>query len=235
MPYSSSAVSSWQQAIWVAGANILSRFFGFLPSLFGALLIFLLGLVLAKWGKALIVKVLGAIQLDKLLRKGGLDPFLKKADIQDKIEVFLGEIVRWLIIIVFFIAAVNILGLTTVSAVLSGLLGYIPNIVSAVLILSVGVLLAGLVENLIKGAVSQVDPKTSRLLSKIASYLVVIVSTLAAVNELGIAQSLINTLFMGVIATLTLGIGLAIGLGAKDLVSKMLMDWYVQSIKKGKK
>jgi small-conductance mechanosensitive channel len=234
MPYSSGVISNWQQAIWVAGTNILSRFFGFLPSLFGALLISLLGLVLAKWGKTLIIKVLSAIKLDKLLRKAGLDPFLKKADIKGKIEVFFGEIVRWLIIIVFSIAAVNILGLTTVSAVLSGLLGYIPRIISAVLVLTVGVLLAGLVENFIKGTVSQVDAKTSRLLSKIASYLVVIVSILAAVNELGIAQSLINTLFVGVIATLTLGVGLAIGLGAKDLVSNMLMDWYNQS-KKGKK
>lgn len=232
--YSFSTVSSWQQAIWLAGANILSQFFGFLPSLFGALVIFMLGLILAKWGRRLTIKVLGTIKLDTALRKVGLGPFLSKADIKIKAEVFFGEIVRWLIIVVFSIAAVNVLGLTTVSAVLSGLLGYLPRIVSAVLILTIGVLLAGLVEGLIKGAVAQVEPKTSRLLSKIGSYLVVVVSVLAAVNELGIAQSLINTLFTGVIATLTLGVGLAIGLGAKDLVSKMLMDWYTGSKKKAK-
>ena len=55
---------------------------------------------------------------------------------------------------------------------------------------------------------------------------------MAAINELGIAQSLINTLFIGVVATLSLGIGLAIGLGAKELVAKMLMDWYGKSLKK---
>lgn len=226
MPYSSGVVSNWQEAVWLAGANILTRFFGFLPSLLGALLIFFFGLILAKWGRALVVKILGVLKLDRLIKKVGFSQFLDKADIKVKAEVFLGEIVRWLIIIVFFIASVNILGLTTVSSVLSGLLGYIPRIVSAVLILTIGVLLAGLVEGFIKGTVNQVDPKTSRLLSKIASYLVVIVSALAAINELGIAQSLINTLFIGVIATLTLGIGLAIGLGAKELVSKVLMDWY---------
>jgi len=226
MPYSSGVVSNLQEAVWLAGANILTRFFGFLPSLLGALLVFFIGLILAKWGRALVVKVLGVLKLDRLIKKVGFSQFLSKADIKVKTEVFFGEVVRWLIIIVFFIASVNILGLTTVSSVLSGLLGYIPRIVSAVLILTIGVLLAGLVEGFIKGAVNQVDPKTSRLLSKVASYLVVIVSALAAVNELGIAQSLINTLFIGVIATLTLGIGLAIGLGAKELVSKVLMDWY---------
>lgn len=225
------SISNWQDAIYFASANVLSGFFSFLPSLLGAILIFILGLLLAKWGKALVVKVLETLKLDKLLQKTGLAPFLKQADVKTKAEVFIGEIVRWLIIAVFSIAAVNILGLTAVSEVLTGLLSYLPRIVSAVLILTVGVLLAGLVENLIKGAINQVDRHTSRLLSKVASYLVVIVSSLAAVNELGIAQSLINTLFMGVIATLTLGLGLAIGLGAKDLVSKVLMDWYTKNSK----
>lgn len=234
MPYSSTAVSSWQEAVLVAGSNILTRFFGFIPNLLGAIIIFLFGLILAKWAKALVVKILSALKLDHLLRKSGLEPYLDRADIRVKAEVFLGEIVKWLIVVVFFIAAVNILGLTTVSAVLNSILAYIPSIVSAVLILTIGVLLAGLVESLIKGAVNQVDPKTSRLLSKIASYLVVIVAALAAVNELGIAQSLINTLIIGVVATLSLGVGLAIGLGAKDLVSKMLIDWYTQSQKKTK-
>src|SRR3989344_2881718 len=186
MPTSYGAISNWQEAIWLAGANVLSRVLYFLPSLVGAILIFIVGLVLARWGKALTVKILGAVKLDSLLRKSGLDPFLKRADIRVKFEVFLGEIIRWLI----------------------------------VLVLTIGVLLAGLVESLIKGAVSQIDAKTSRLLAKIGSYLVVVVSALAAVNELGIAQSLINTLFIVVIATLTLGLGLAIGLGAKDLVAK---------------
>ena len=226
MPYSSNVISNWQEAVLVAGVNVLSRFFNILPILFGALVIFIFGLILSKWGKAVTVKVLGAIKLDKLVRKSGLEPFLKKADIRLKIEVFIGEIVRWLILLVFFIAVVNILGLTTVSVVLNSILSYIHRVFSATLVLTVGVLLASLVESLVKGAVNQIDIKTSRFFSKVASYLVVTFSILAAVNELGIARSFINTLFIGVIATLVLGFGLALGLGGKDIVSKLLMDWY---------
>lgn len=232
MNSSLSNISNWQEAVWVAAANIFTQFFNFLPSLFGALLIFLVGLILAKWAKVLTVKVLSAIKLDKVLRKIGLEPFLSQADVKLKAEVIIGEVAHWLIIIIFFIAGVNVLGLTTVGSVLASVLSYIPNIISAILILSIGVLLAGLVESIIKGAVNQIDPKTGRLLSKVASYLVVIVATLAAINELGIAQSLINILFIGIITTLSLGIGLAVGLGAKDLVSKMLMDWYGKGKKK---
>ena len=232
MSYPFSAISSWQEAVLIAGTNILTQFFGFIPKLFGALVIFLFGLILAKWFKVIIIKILSAIKLDKILRDSGLEPYLNRADVRVKAEVFVGEIVKWLIMAVFFIAGINVLGLTTVSAVLSSILSYLPNIVSAILILTIGVLLAGFVESLIKGAVNQVDPKTSRLLSKISSYLVVIVAALAAINELGIAQSLINTLITGVVATLSLGVGLALGLGAKDLVSKMLLDWYSRSKKK---
>ena len=221
-----------QDAIFSAANTILSRFFAFIPVFLGALIIFLFGLVLGKWAKALIIKILAAVKLDQVLRKAGLDTYLDKADIRGKVEVFFGELVHWLIILVFSMAAVNVLGLTAVSAVLNSLLSYIPRIISAVLVLTISVLLAGLVEGLIKGAVSQVDIRISRMLAKIASYLVVVVSAMAAINELGIAQSLINTLFIGVVATLSLGIGLAIGLGAKELVAKMLMDWYGKSLKK---
>lgn len=227
-------MNSWQEALLLAASNVLTGFFSFLPSLFGALLIFLVGIILAKWCKAIVVKVLGAIKLDLLFQKSGLGSYLNKADVRVKTEVFFGEIIRWLIVIVFFIASVNVLGLTTVSTVLNGMLAYLPRIISAVLILTVGVFLAGLVESLIKNAVNQIDPKTSRLLSKIASYLVVIVAALAAINELGIAQSLINIIFVGVIATLSLGLGLALGLGAKDVVSQMLGEWYNQGKKKKK-
>ena len=221
-----------QDAIIAAATNILTRLFAFIPLLLGALIIFLFGLVLGKWTKAVIIKILAAIKLDQALRKSGLDSYLNKAEIRGKIEVFFGELVRWLIILVFSMAAVNVLGLTAVSAVLNSLLSYIPRIISAILVLTIGVLLAGLVESLIKGAVSQVHVRVGRMLAKVASYLVVVVSAMAAINELGIAQSLINTLFIGVVATLSLGIGLAIGLGAKELVAKMLMDWYAKNSKR---
>ena len=234
MNASLNTISNWQEAIFVAAANIFTQFFNFLPNFFGALLILILGVIFAKWAKALTVKILSAIKLDKFLKKIGLEAFLSQADVKLKVEAIFGEIVRWLIVIVFFMASVNVLGLTSVGSVLASILGYIPNIVSAILILTISVLLSGLIEGLIKGAVNQIDPKTGRLLSKVASYLVVIVAALAAVNELGIAQSLINIIFIGFITTLALGIGLAIGLGAKDLVSKMLMDWYTQGKKKGK-
>lgn len=220
------SVSNWQEAFLLAISNILTNVLSYLPTVVAALFVFLVGLVLAKWIKALVVKILDKIKLSTIIKKSGFEPFLEKAEITIKIEDILGGIVKWLIILVFFITTVNILGLTTVSLVLNNILGYIPRVVSAILVLTVGVLVAGLVEGVVKGALAQVDLKTARLLGKISSYIVVIFAALAAINELQIAQALVNALFIGVVGMLALGFGLAIGLGAKDLVANILEEWY---------
>ncbi len=219
-------VSSWQESFFVALATILTNIVSYIPTILGALLVFLLGIILSKWISSLVVRFLRLIKLSNLFQKIGFSPFLQKADIKIKLEEIIGGIIRWLVVLVFFVTAVNILGLTTVSLVLNNILGYIPRVISAVLILALGVLVAGFVESFVKGALVQVDLKVSLLLGKVASYLVVIFSSLAAINELGIAQSFINILFMGVIASVSLGFGLAVGLGAKDLVGRILEDWY---------
>lgn len=229
------SVSNWQEAFLLAISNILTNVLSYLPTVVAALLVFLVGLVLAKWVKALVVKILEKIKLSAIIKKSGFEPFLEKAEITIKIEEILGGIVKWLIILVFFITTVNILGLTTVSLVLNNILGYIPRVISAILVLTVGVLVAGLVEGVVKGALAQVDLKTARLLGKISSYVVVIFAALAAINELQIAQALVNALFIGVVGMLALGFGLAIGLGAKDLVANILEEWYKNFKKEIKK
>jgi hypothetical protein len=228
-------VANWQQAFLMATNNIIANVLSFIPTLIAALLVFLVGLILARWAKTLTVKLFEALSLSAVVKKSGFDQFLKKAEIKIKIEEILGGIVKWIIILIFFVTTINILGLTTVSLVLNNILNYIPRIISAVLVLTVGVLLAGLIEGIVKGALAQVDLKTSRLLGKISSWLVVIFSTLAAINELRIAQTLVNTLFIGFVSMLALGFGLAIGLGAKDLVAGILKNWYENFKKEVKK
>ena len=234
MVYTSSVVN-WQDAFLLALSDTLTNILSYIPIVLAALAVFLIGLILAKWGKVLTVKILRAVKLSALVRKSGFEPFMKKAEIKVRIEDIIGGVVKWLIILVFFIATINLLGLTTVSVVLNNVLGYTPRVISAILILSICVLLAGLMEGVVKGALGQVDVKASRFLAKIASYIIVIFASLAAINELQIAQTLINTFFMGFVAMLAIGIGLAIGLGAKGLVARILEEWYENFKKEIKK
>lgn len=227
--------NSWQLALGAVAGTTLTQFLSFLPNLVGAFLVFIIGIFVGNWSRTLIIKALQLIKLESLFKDSKIKAFLKKAEITQKIEEIIGSIVKWVIVLVFFIAATNILGLFTVANLLGGILSYVPNILSAVIVLSLGVLLAGVVEGIVKGALASVDLKTSRLMGKIASYAVITIAILAAFSELKIATGFINTLFIGFVAMLSLGFGLAIGLGAKDTVAKILSGWHTDLQKELKK
>jgi len=218
--------TSLQTTLSLAFTNVISTLVSFVPQLLAALIVFTVGLILSSWIKSLIKKILQAVQLSTVIKNSSLERFLKQADIRIKVEELVGEIFRWLIIYIFLIASVNILGLTTVSDFLTNILSYLPRIVSASLIFALSVIAAGFTESLVKSAIMSIDVTTGRLAGKIASYTVVVFGSLVAIGELGIAERFINTLFIGFVAMLSLGLGLAFGLGAKDVVREVLMRWY---------
>jgi hypothetical protein len=228
-------IMAWQSAlynVWISTAgSVLSIF----PHLLGAILVAALGLIIGNWVKAITVKSLQMLRFEKLIKDTKFKAFLIKAEVTEKVEEVIGGILKWLIVLTFFIAATNILGLTTVSNVLVSVLSYVPNVISAVIVMAIGVLLAGILEGVVKGALATVDLKTSRLMGKITSYTVVTITTLAAFSELKIASDFINILFIGFVAMLSLGFGLAIGLGAKDVIGTALSDWYKELKKDLKK
>lgn len=215
-----------QQAFAVATVNILNQVVLFLPRLAAALVVFLVGLVVAGWGKSLTVRLLKAIRLSQLIKGSGVSTFLEKAEVSTKIEELLGAVVRWVLILVFLMTTVNVLGLTAVSEMLNVILSFIPKLISAALILGIGVLVAGLLESVVKGALGSLDLKAARLVGKLTSYVTVVFATLAAMAELGIAAQFVNALVFGAVGMLALGVGLALGLGSKDVVADLLKEWY---------
>lgn len=217
---------AWQSALYNVWTSTIGSTFSFFPQLLGAILVGVLGIIIGNWVKSMTIRSLQMVRFEKLIQDSKFKAFLVKAEVTQRVEEVIGSVLKWLIVLTFFIAATNIVGLSAVSSVLGGILGYIPNVISAVIVLAIGILLAGIVEGVVKGALASVDLKTSRLMGKIASYTVVTITTLAAFSELKIASAFINILFIGFVAMLALGFGLAIGLGAKDVIGQALSDWY---------
>lgn len=216
----------WQQSLISAWSDLSVRFLIFLPVFLGAILIFVIGVFIAQWISRLIEKILRTVKFSDLTKTAGLDSFLKKADINYDTTGLISVSLKWFIILVFFIAAVNILGLTAVTAVLDNLVSYIPRVVTAALIIALGAFVANIVEGLVRGALATVDHEHAKPLAKFARWLIMLVAILAAVSELRVAQTLIETFFQGLTWTVTLAVGLAVGLGSKDLVAQILRDWY---------
>jgi hypothetical protein len=219
-------LTTWQEALVASWGQVWVSFLGILPSLLGAIIVFTVGLILAYWAKRLVVEGLRLVRLEKLTKIAGIDQYLAKADIRLTFIEVLGTLVEWIVILVFFLAVVDILGLGAVSAVLTSVLGYVPNVLAASLIFAAGYIVAGLVGTLVRGALASVDHDVAKPIGRLARWVIVVVAFFASVDQLQIARGLISTFFQGLTYTVVLVVGLSVGLGAKDLVGKVLSDWY---------
>lgn len=215
-----------QTSLTSAWGEVWMGFLGVLPRILGAIIVFSIGLALAYWVKRLIVELLRLIKLDKLTTAAGIERYLEKAEIKFQFNELVGTVFEWIIILVFFLAVVDILGLPVVSRVVASVLGYIPNIIAAALILGAGFVLGGLVDGLVRGTLASVDGSVARSVGKLSRYVVILVAFFAGLEQLKIAQGLIVTFYQGLTYTVVLVVGLAVGLGAKDVVGKLLGEWY---------
>lgn len=202
----------------------------FLPRILATILILIVGATLSRSIKRVVVGILEKLRVSEVVSKTPIEHFLKNAELK-KAEEVVGSVVYWILMLVVLHTTVAVLGLEPLTQVLDRILNYIPNVFSAILVLFFGLLLAGVVESLIKGSIRSIDGKSARFLGKVSSYLVMTLAVLAAISELGIAKDFILIIFIGFITMLSLGLGLAVGLGGQDIVRKLLNDWYDHSLK----
>lgn len=200
-------VASLQQA-WAAVAN-------FVPLLIGAVIIFVVGWIVAVALGKVVEQVVKALRVDALLQKLEVERTLERGGLRLNSGAFIGALVRWFLIIVFLLAAANILGLAQVSDFLRQVLLYIPNVVVAALIIVIAVKVAEVVERATKGTVEAAGMRGA-LVGAIARWAIWIFAVVAALQQLGIATTLLQTLVTGFVAMLALALGLAFGLGGKD-------------------
>lgn len=198
----------------------------FLPQLIAAIIVIIIGLFVSSWLKSLFVRILQTIKISKTLKDSPLGKVFDEEQSGAQIDNLLGEGIRWFFILLFVMTALNIVGLSQVSNYFAHILGFLPNVFAAAIVLVFGTFAAGLGETLVKNSFKGFGRPFARMLGKMVSYLILTFTLLAVFAELGIAEQLIYIIFIGIISALALGTGLAIGLGAKDLVAQLLSDWY---------
>ena len=227
-----SVLYSFENSLSYAFNQVVIGIVNFIPSLLGSIVLFLVGLLVAGWLKTLTEKLINLTRLGGIVKNAAIKEFLKNAQITSKIETIIGEVVRWIVIILFFVASVNVLGLTSFSDFLNNIIRGIPTLIAAILILMVGIVIAGFLEKMVKGSLGSKDPAFSRLMGKIVSYATLTIFVLASISQLGIASFFIQTTFIGFIAALAIGIGISLGLGSKDIIKTLLEGWYKNLKKK---
>lgn len=219
-------VSDWGQAFLTAIANAFSKLFGFLPDLIGALLILWIGWIVAGFLAKLVASVLRKIRFNEAADKAGLSRFVQAAGVRKDASGVMGEIVKWFFRVIALVAAFSVLQLPALTAALTGILNFIPNLFIALVIILVGGLLANFVSDFVRGAATSGGFGNANLVANIARYAILYVAVIAALGQIGIAETVINTIFIGTVAALALGIGLAFGLGGRETASRIWENTY---------
>ncbi|OGY29840.1 MAG: hypothetical protein A3F35_02490 [Candidatus Woykebacteria bacterium RIFCSPHIGHO2_12_FULL_45_10] len=194
----------------------------FLPSLIAAIVIFVIGVIVATILKRALISLLEAINFESWLSNTGITEALKKADKNLSVSKLLGELLRWFTILIFLLPAVDQLGLGAVNDVLRSLLLYIPNVVVAVIIVAVGAVAAKLARDFVTATATGVGTQFSTVVGRVAQVAIIVFAVLAALTQLGVAPDLIKILFTGFVAMVAIAGGLAFGLGGKDVAAGIL-------------
>ncbi|MDD2730528.1 MAG: hypothetical protein PHW33_00155 [Candidatus Portnoybacteria bacterium] len=215
-------LQSWTEVTVNSFQSLWEGFIGFLPTLIGALIVFFVGWAIAVGLEKLFVQIMRALRLDPALDKLGAGKFFEQAGIKMDFAGWISSFVKWFLIFVFLMAATDILGLKDVSAFLRSVVSYIPNIVVAVLILSVAFWLANVLRKIVQASVSASSIKAAAFVSTVTYWIILVFGVFAALIQLGIAYALLQTIVTGLIAMMAIAGGLAFGLGGKDIAASFL-------------
>jgi len=203
-------------------ASIITNFFTgiavYLPQFVAGLLVLLVGIVIAEVVKQ---AVLGFSELIKIEKWAENQKLITSHDIKVWPRLF-GEFLRWTVLILFLVAAVDVWGVKTIGEVLNQLLLYLPNVFVAVFMGLVGIVASNLVSDLVRHGARGVGHSSSGGLSSLARYSILIFTALLVLHQLGVAADLIRILFTGIVAMMAIAGGLAFGLGGQDTARDVL-------------
>jgi hypothetical protein len=216
-------------AIGATITNALSRLGSYIPQFLGGLVILIVGFIVAAILRAVVVRLFRYLNLERWFKRAGMDRVIQFGDWPN----ILAEIVRWAVIIIFLIPAVEAWGLPQVTAVLNQLLFFLPNVFVAVVVGFVGLAIANILADVVKTSTLGLGHSSSNLLANIAKYSLLFFTGLIILNQLGVAADLVKILFTGIVAMLALAGGLAFGLGGQDK-ARQLLDNLNQKIEEEK-
>lgn len=210
-------VQNWVTVLQQSFNGMLAAVVAFIPNFVFAVIVFVIGWVIAWFVGNLIAQAVRAVKVDHALRSAGVDDVVSRAGYRLDSGAFLGGLIKWFIILVFLLAALQILGLTQVTFFLQAVvISFLPNVIIAVLILLVTAVIAEVAQGVVAGSARAAGITAAGFAGAAARWAIWIFGILAALSQLQIAQGILQTLFTGVVVALSLAFGLSFGLGGQD-------------------
>jgi hypothetical protein len=218
------AVIEWENLIVEPVRQMLTRILAYLPVLLGALIILIVGWIVAKAIKRIVDWLLKTARFDVLADKAGISGILRKGDLGISARELVSRLVYWLVIIMVLVMVVNALGLPKASDVLTSLFAYVPRVIAALLVLIVAVFLASFVSGIVRIAAGNANLPKPQLLAGISRWAIIIFAVTISLAQLGIAPLLVTATFNIILGGICLALALAFGLGGKDAAARYLEE-----------
>lgn len=219
------AFESLKVALTDAFSSLLTGVIEFIPRLLVAVIIIILAWVIGAAISKFISQIFRILKIDSALEAAGAKQLVHKAGFNLNSGLFVGELVKYFVVVVSFMAVFSILGLSDVNLFLQGIvLGYLPQVIVAVLILVVAIVLSEVMRKTVVAAAKAAGIHKAGLLGSMTKWSIWVFAILAALFQLNIAATFIQTLFTGIVVAFSVALGLAFGLGAKDTAREIVED-----------
>jgi hypothetical protein len=195
-----------------------------IPALLGALIILFAGYLLAKLVEKGIERLLRRMRFNQMLERGGVMEAVERTGSHFNPTRVIGKLLFWFVMFAVIMIAANALGTESLAGVFAELVGYIPSLMSAIIILIVGIVLGRFTGGLIMASAGAVQGGPT--LARVGRWMVVVLAVFMALQELGIATDIVTTAFAILFGALALAMALAFGLGNRELAGEVTREWY---------
>jgi len=224
-------MSNWVIVLLEPARVVLSQISSFLVNVLLVVIILIIGWVVSKAIKSVVTRSLRTLKLDELSDRIELDSLLAKGGITYSLSELIGVVCYWLAILLSFIIAINAVGLTIAASLLSNVVSYIPNVISAVFVLIIGMFVSTILKNIVKTTVGNAGISHGKLLGDIVVTIVICFAVFMALEQLKIGI-MVTELTLGIVlGSIGLGLALAFGLGCRDAAGKFVNE-LIEQIKK---
>jgi len=203
---------------------MLQSFIDVLPNIFLGIVIILLGLYISKKIRDLVIHFLNRLRLNQMLGSLGWQEFFNRFNTKLDIPRFFGTLTQIYFLLWVVLVVLDILSLSIVGDIISNIINYYPNIFISIVIFIVAVFIADFSKKIIVSDFKEEKLTYSNFLGNIIASSVWVIAILAILYQLQIAQTLILIAFIGFITLIVLTVGIAFGLGGKEIAKKTLED-----------
>lgn len=215
--------TTWADVLNQSFQSLFAGLVSFIPNLVVAIVIFIVGWIIGMGLGRVVAQIVNSLRVDHALRAAGVERVLSRAGFELSSGRFLGFLVEWFFVIVFLVAALDVLRLEAVNFFIRDVvLGYVPQVIVAVLILLVAAVVAEAAERVVAGSARAASLTSAGLLGKVARYSIWVFAILAALAQLQVASAFVQTLFTGIVIAASLAIGLSFGLGGQAAAARYI-------------